>query len=534
MPAFLSSLLKIDYPKGKLSLFFLNASSQDNTLDLLEEFIPRLQAEGFKAVHITRPNNGFGAGQNMCIRLGEAPFILVINPDTQIYPDALKNVVNEALRSPENVGSWEFRQTPYEHPKFYDPITLETTWSSHACILLKRSAYNLIGGYDERIFMYGEDVEFSYRLRLAGFKLKYCPRALVRHDTYKESFIKPLQYVGSIYANLYIRLKFGSLLRKCEGFFLCWGVLRRPSIFQGSRRYVVKYLWHNRLNLLHALFSWPKGRSSVYIGFYGYDYEFIREGAYYPAKALPIQRPKVTVITRTIGLKGRDHLLSQALYSVAEQTYPNIEHIIVEDGSDVHQGLVEKFREVRTRDIKFIRSCTKGRSFAGNLGLSQANGSLCLFLDDDDLLFPDHIETLVAALHDNSHAVAVYTLAYEVITSYSKKKPGHYKEINYIKNPQGCQEFSYDLLCGRNLMPIQSVLFEKSLFDRCGGFDTRLEALEDWMLWKKYARQGTFVMVPKTTSLYRTPVGSAFRKRCKEVSANNLCPDILEEEQKVS
>ena len=76
-----------------------------------------------------------------------------------------------------NVASWELRQAFSEMPKYYDPVTLETNWSSHACILIKREVYEKVGGYDKNIFMYAEDVEFSYRLRSQGYVLNntsYC------------------------------------------------------------------------------------------------------------------------------------------------------------------------------------------------------------------------------------------------------------------------------------------------------------------------------------------------------------------------
>ena len=60
------------------------------------------------------------------------------------------------------------RQIPYEHPKAYDPVTLDTPWVSGAATLFRREAFEAVGGFDDAIFMYGEDVDLSWRLRARG------------------------------------------------------------------------------------------------------------------------------------------------------------------------------------------------------------------------------------------------------------------------------------------------------------------------------------------------------------------------------
>jgi GT2 family glycosyltransferase len=49
----------------------------------------------------------------------------------------------------------------------------------HACIFIRKSAYEKVGGYEPKIFMYAEDVELSYRFRAFGYHLRYCPNAVV-------------------------------------------------------------------------------------------------------------------------------------------------------------------------------------------------------------------------------------------------------------------------------------------------------------------------------------------------------------------
>ena len=70
-------------------------------------------------------------------------------------------------------------------------------------------------------------------------------------------------------------------------------------------------------------------------------------------------------------------------------------------------------------------------------------------------------------------------------------------------------------------MPIQSVLFERRLFLEHGGMDERLDSLEDWSLWLRFAYENRFVYIPKVTSLYRTPAETVEnQQRLRKLHAN--------------
>src|SRR5687767_5425346 len=71
--------------------------------------------------------------------------------------------------------------------------------------------------------------------------------------------------------------------------------------------------------------------------------------------------------------------------------------------------------------------------------------------------------------------------------------------------PSQRMPFNRELLQVSNYIPIQTVLFRRSLFQRYGGFNTRLENLEDWDLWRRYSWRHDFMLCTKTTSLYHVP-----------------------------
>lgn len=520
---FVDSLLELDYPKNRLAIHFVDNSSIDNTVVALRTAAPRLQTMGFTVEVLVRPNNGFGAGHNIAIRTGTAPFCLVTNIDLVFETDSLRRVVSMAVADAQQAVAWELRQKPYEHPKFYDPITGTTNWNSHACVLLRRAAIDDIGGYDESLFMYCEDVELSYRLRRAGYLLRYCPAAVVWHYSYEFSNqVKPQQYLGSTFGNLYLRLKYGQRADILAVPLMALWLLVAPKAFPGSRKFAAK----NILQLITIAPKTLKDRkaSPTYFPFRGWDYDLTREGAFVKQLPLPTERPLVSIITRTY--QGRELYLRQALLSVTHQTWPNLEHIVVEDGGDIMRSICEEVACATGRPIQFIANEKHGRSKAGNTGLAASRGRWCMFLDDDDLLFADHVEVLANALLAETDAVASYSPAWEVVTNTASLLEGHYIEASHGLPPVLHQPFDFEVLCHHNYLAIQSVMFERKLFEERGGFDEDMDALEDWSLWIRYAWKHRFIFIPKVTSLFRTPADPT-KIRDRSVAFDKAYPLVL-------
>jgi len=136
-------------------------------------------------------------------------YLLLINPDGQLNKSTLKNLVTFAEISYKDAfRAWEARQLPYEHPKFYNPVTLETDWFSGSCVLINHRAFEEVGGFDEHIFLYGEDVDLSWKLRGKGYRICYVPWATFLHNTYKHPFqLKEIQHFYSVESNIYLRWK---------------------------------------------------------------------------------------------------------------------------------------------------------------------------------------------------------------------------------------------------------------------------------------------------------------------------------------
>lgn len=125
-------------------------------------------------------NLGSAAGHNALARLSSSELMVILNPDAQVSPDAF-DVMARDIRN--LVASSEARQIPVEHPKDYVAKTGTTAWSSTACLMTSRVAFDEVSGFDnETFFLYCDDVDYTWRLRLAGYEIMYQPAATVFHD----------------------------------------------------------------------------------------------------------------------------------------------------------------------------------------------------------------------------------------------------------------------------------------------------------------------------------------------------------------
>src|SRR5260221_2978465 len=168
-----------------------NLFTQDNSPDpqvaVKLVAMPLLQPGGAFArvdVKFSGANLGFGRAHNANAARGNAPCLLLLNQDCVLEPGVLEPLVASAALDAADIDAWELRQIPYEHPKIYDPVSLDTPWASAAALLLRRKAFDQVRGFEPRIFMYGEDVDLSCRLRGRGGRVVYCPELAPAHPTF--------------------------------------------------------------------------------------------------------------------------------------------------------------------------------------------------------------------------------------------------------------------------------------------------------------------------------------------------------------
>ncbi|MDR3617296.1 MAG: glycosyltransferase [Candidatus Obscuribacterales bacterium] len=142
----------------------------------------------------TSGNIGFGKAMNLLMLQAFAPpdesiakvetaleLFIAVNPDGLFHRQCLGELIAAAATFKDAL--LEARQFPEEHPKPYSIATGETPWATGACLAIPRKMYETIGGFDENLFLYGEDVDLSWRAQAAGFAIKLVHDAIFVHPT---------------------------------------------------------------------------------------------------------------------------------------------------------------------------------------------------------------------------------------------------------------------------------------------------------------------------------------------------------------
>lgn len=126
-------------------------------------------------------NTGSAKGHNLMGEKCTSEYMLIMNPDVILSSNIFEKLF-EPFDRDDKVGMVEARQTPIEHSKEYDIKTGETDWATTACALFTKKMFDKLNGFDnETFFLYCDDLDFSWRVRLEGYKIIYQPKAVCFH-----------------------------------------------------------------------------------------------------------------------------------------------------------------------------------------------------------------------------------------------------------------------------------------------------------------------------------------------------------------
>lgn len=186
--------------------------------------------------------------------------------------------------------------------------------------------------------------------------------------------------------------------------------------------------------------------------------------------------PLVSVVVPTY---NRATFLQGALDSLAGQTHPRLEIMVVDDGStDETAAVVERFRNGSAIRVIYQRQENAGCAAARNLGISTASGEWLLFLDSDDNLEPRAVEALLTAALDGN-ADFSYAPALEVA-------PGGMVELNLPVAAGRPLQLSEEHFFDTNVRN-GAVLYRSAVVASLGGFDETLRHNEDSHLLQRVA-----------------------------------------------
>jgi glycosyltransferase involved in cell wall biosynthesis len=215
--------------------------------------------------------------------------------------------------------------------------------------------------------------------------------------------------------------------------------------------------------------------------------------------------PKVTVV---IAAYNAERFIRQTLDSVFAQTLREVELIVVDDGST--DGTAAVLRAIDDRRLSVLRQANSGVSAARNAGLALARAPYIFFLDADDVLVPDALQRMVAALDNNPDRVACF--AHHIRITEDGAELTRRADLPLKMFP--AQDTLRNLVT-KNFIVCGAICIRTKAARQVRGFNAELKWGEDWEFWCRLAVLADFVAMPNDIVLmYRQHGGSAnFRWR---------------------
>jgi len=253
----LESIFNQNYSKN-IEIIVVDNASSDDSVKLIKESYPLVK------IIENDENFGFGKANNQGVAQARGTWIMLLNSDTIIPKGTINNLITK-LKDQKNeiIGIKLLNQNNTIQPSagyfpsllkiimqmlFIDDLPLikriikpyqqntssfykdnhEVDWVTGACILMLKNNYDLVGGFDEKIFMYGEEVDLCYRLKQNGCRVKYWAEPFIYHlkgassvDGFKAAIIGEFKGIITFYQKHYsqnlkilkIILGLGALLR---------------------------------------------------------------------------------------------------------------------------------------------------------------------------------------------------------------------------------------------------------------------------------------------------------------------------------
>ncbi|WP_434112688.1 glycosyltransferase [Methylocaldum sp. GT1TLB] len=213
-----------------------------------------------------------------------------------------------------------------------------------------------------------------------------------------------------------------------------------------------------------------------------------------------ITDPLVSIV---IPVYNGSRYLGEAVESALSQTYPNIEVLVIDDGSD-DNGATENISRSFGNKIRYIKKNNGGVASALNLGLSIIKGDYFSWLSHDDIYYPNKIETQINFLRNSGLGAICYS-DYDIVDENSRLL-----DIKRLKriHPRQFRRF----LAETSDLHGCTLLIPSDCFRVVGKFDERRKTTQDYDMWFRLAKNFQFLHVPEVLIQYRRHSAQDTRK----------------------
>jgi glycosyltransferase involved in cell wall biosynthesis len=215
--------------------------------------------------------------------------------------------------------------------------------------------------------------------------------------------------------------------------------------------------------------------------------------------SVPPLTDRSPLVTAVIATYNRANLVSRAIRSILDQTYKNVEIIVVDDGStDDTQRVLRQFVD----QVRVIHQENAGPSAARNRGIAAAKGEIVAFLDSDDLWLPKKIERQVSALQRAGASVACCVCNAELQFSDSSRVTSFQRACIRPNVEEGLWLNAAEVLTDRFLLFNQVAAVRLSALKHVSGFNEKLRFLEDYDLALRLSLDGPFAFIQEPLAIW--------------------------------
>ena len=204
------------------------------------------------------------------------------------------------------------------------------------------------------------------------------------------------------------------------------------------------------------------------------------------------------LVSAIIPSYNHENYIEECVLSIVNQTYKNIELIVIDDGStDRSREILEKLQ--KQYGFVLVLQDNQGVSKTMNKAIRQyAKGKYITGSASDDFLMPDKVERQVNYMESDTDCSLVFGKVH-MVDAQSRIIEG-LTVVDPVEDP--VESVRFEGLIERNCIPAASMMYRKDIWEQCGGYDED-SILEDWDMWLKFAYSGKIVYLDEYFANYR-------------------------------
>jgi len=223
----LQGVADLDYPAGQVQAIVVDNASGDGSAQAIRAAVPTA------VVIESTTNSGFAGGCNLGVAHARGEYVAFLNNDARPHPAWLSAAVEVLAAEPDvacvasKVLDWEGQTVDYVngaltwfgmgyklevglHDTGQFDRAKDVLFATGSAMIMRRSVFEKVGGFDERFFMFYEDVDLGWRLNLLGYRVRYEPTSvayhrhhasMARYGAYRETYLHERNALISMYKN---------------------------------------------------------------------------------------------------------------------------------------------------------------------------------------------------------------------------------------------------------------------------------------------------------------------------------------------